>query len=161
MIPAHFVHMEVFVLNANGKVDRNILPSPEEAAMGISATLTPPRNQTEAQLLKVWQRILGREAIGIYDNYFAIGGDSIKAIQIVSALREENLKIEVRDIFEEPTIAGLAEKGVKTGKVLDQSLVTGIIPLAPVQCWFFDNYRQARHHFNQSEMLYSKERFQF
>ncbi len=160
MIPAHFVHMEVFALNANGKVDRNVLPSPEEAAMGIPTTLTPPRNETEAQLLRAWQRILGNEAVGIYDNYFSIGGDSIKAIQIVSRLQEENLKIEVRDIFQEPTIAGLAEKVVKTGCVADQSMTTGVVPLTPVQCWFFDNYRQARHHFNQSEMLCSKERFQ-
>ncbi len=160
MIPSYFVCMEVFPLNVSGKVNRKALPSPEEAALETHRDLTNPRNETEEQLLKVWQQILGREAIGIYDNYFAIGGDSIKAIQIVSRLQEENLKIEVRDIFQEPTIAGLAEKVVKIGRLIDQSMVTGMVPLTAVQRWFFDNYRRARHHFNQSELLYSKERFQ-
>ena len=160
MIPAHFIHMKNFILNTNGKVDRNLLPSPEDAAMTDQVRIEPPRNDIEATLLKIWQRILGKKNIGINDNYFAIGGDSIKAIQIVSHLQEENLKIEVRDIFQEQSIAALSEKVVQLDRKIDQGTVTGLVPLSPVQCWFFDHYNHDRHHFNQAQLVISKEKFQ-
>ncbi len=160
MIPSYFVCMEVFPLNVSGKVDRKALPSPEEATLETSTEMAAPRNEIEELMLRAWQRIVGREHIGIYDNYFAIGGDSIKAIQIASRLQEEDLKIEVRDIFQYPTIAGLADRVVSTERVIAQDLITGVVPLTAVQSWFFDSYKRARHHFNQSEMLCSTERFQ-
>ncbi len=169
MIPGYFVPMNRLPLNASGKVDRKALPSPEKAALGGSTISAKPRNDIEEQLLKAWQSILGREGIGIYDNYFALGGDSIKAIQIVSRLRQEHLKIEVRDIFQYPTIAELSENVINEENMTDQCLITGIVKLTPVQSWFFTHHNVGAapcgcpditvNHFNQSEMLYSKEGF--
>jgi len=169
MIPAHFVPMEILPLNSNGKIDREALPSPEEAASGSGVITAKPRNEIESRLISLWQGVLARDEFGIYDNYFELGGDSIKAIQIVSRLRQEHLKIEVRDIFQYPTIAELSENVVNISNIADQSTVTGIVPLTPIQSWFFTHHNVGAapcgcpditvNHFNQSEMIYAKEGF--
>jgi len=158
MIPAFFVRMETLPLNASGKVDRKSLPAPEIASIGPDSDLVQPRSEMERTLHDTWKEILGKERIGIYDNYFVLGGDSIKAIQIASRLAQEGMKLEIRELLLHPTIAELSEKVVVTERVADQGAVTGSIPLTAVQSWFFENHGRYPGHFNQSVMLYSKER---
>ena len=68
-----------------------------------------------------------------------VGGDSIKSIQIVSRMKKEGYEIEMKDIFQYPTISELASKVRSMARTIDQSMVTGIIPLTPIQKWFFEN----------------------
>ncbi|MEK8015325.1 MAG: phosphopantetheine-binding protein [Candidatus Parabeggiatoa sp.] len=68
----------------------------------------PTRHEMEKRLVELWKHILGREPIGINDNLFELGGDSIKAIQVMAALHQVQFKCELREIFQYPTISGLA-----------------------------------------------------
>lgn len=95
-------------LTPNGKIDRKALPEPAGdviAASGYEA----PRNETEEKLAAVWQEVLDRDKIGINDNFFEIGGDSIKALQIVSKLSRADLKLQVKDLFTNPFIRHLSK----------------------------------------------------
>ncbi len=151
MIPAHFVSLDSLPLNLNGKVDKQALPAPESASLILGTTYVAPRTEIEQHLAAVWQKVLDKQEIGIYDNYFALGGDSIKAIQIASRLHQENLKVEVKDIFLYQTIAELAEQVGTVKNVINQSDISGIIPLTAVQAWLFEHYLLEQcAHFNQS-----------
>ncbi|MGD9732734.1 MAG: amino acid adenylation domain-containing protein [Desulfamplus sp.] len=159
MIPAHFVGMERMPLNPSGKVDRTHLPAPDTVLHSLESEtdIAAPRTPVEETLVKVWKKILGLSEISIFDNYFNLGGDSIKAIQMVSLLARENYTVEVREIFQNPTIADLA-RYIRPAKILaEQTPVSGVVPLTPIQEWFFANHRTSRHHFNQAQLILSSE----
>ncbi|MDR6224078.1 non-ribosomal peptide synthetase [Desmospora profundinema] len=107
MVPAYFVQVEQLPLNPNGKIDRNALPEPA----GFSQPQTDyvgPRSEAEATLVSVWERVLKVNPIGIQDDFFARGGDSIKAIQIIQLLAEEELALSLNDFFQALTIQKMA-----------------------------------------------------
>jgi amino acid adenylation domain-containing protein len=107
MVPAAIVVLEALPLTSNGKVDRNALPAPGESAYA-RAQYVAPRNATEQALVEIWQQSLGIERVGIEDNYFAIGGDSIRSISLVAEGKSRGLMFSVKDLFSHPTIAQLA-----------------------------------------------------
>lgn len=159
MVPAHIVLLEHLPLNANGKIDRSLLPPPEDVAF---AEYNAPRNVIEKHITSIWQTILAKKKIGVTDNYFSHGGDSIKAMQIATELHAQNLKLEVRDILEQQTIEKLAllvtPITIDTDTDTNNQVVTGTVPLTPIQTWFFQAIADA--HFNQSVMLFAKQRLQ-
>jgi amino acid adenylation domain-containing protein len=104
MIPAYFIFLETIPLGPNGKIDRKALPEPGKAEI---MEYMPPRNQVEKKLVDVWSVVLGRE-VGINNNFFHLGGDSIKAIQISTRLREHDLELKLSDLFLYPRIKDLA-----------------------------------------------------
>ncbi|MCP4350753.1 MAG: AMP-binding protein [Desulfobacterales bacterium] len=161
MVPARFVQVTSLPLNSTtGKVDKNLLPDPDSFGLVLGTEYEAPRNETERYLAEIWGELLGRDKIGIRDNYFALGGDSIKAIQVVSRLSQVNLKLEIRNLFQHPTIAELADRVVSAGKITDQGVVTGAVPLTAVQSWLFENYgNEGCSHFNQSAMFFSEQGF--
>jgi len=106
MIPSVFVHLEKFPLTANGKVDRNALPAPDFCV--DERLYVAPKTALEATLCNIWQEILGLERVGVLDDFFRIGGDSILSIQLTSRLQQKNLHCSVRDIFEHRCIERLA-----------------------------------------------------
>ena len=110
MIPAQFTQLPKLPLTANGKVDRNALPAPDHEASGARAQHVAPRTPTESRIAAIWGEALGIPSPGIHDNFFEVGGHSLKAAEIVTKLRSA-LKVDVgmRHLFEQPTIAGLAE----------------------------------------------------
>jgi amino acid adenylation domain-containing protein len=110
MIPLHFVALEKLPLTPNGKVDYRALPSPNPGTASDQPE-TPPRNETEETLAKIWRDVLGRNSFGVHDNFFQLGGHSLLAIQIISRIaRAFQVELPVRAIFEAPTVAGLADK---------------------------------------------------
>ncbi|WP_339158297.1 amino acid adenylation domain-containing protein [Paenibacillus sp. FSL W8-0186] len=106
MIPSAFVFMEVLPLNVNGKVDRKALPEPEY--QGGDVEYTAPRNEHEEMAVQVWSEILGIERISVHDNFFAIGGHSLKAMQMVSKLAERGWNISINQVFAHQTPAELS-----------------------------------------------------
>nr|WP_243735293.1 condensation domain-containing protein [Paenibacillus turpanensis] len=110
-------------------------------------------------MLDIWRDILGVRTIGIRDNFFESGGDSIKAMQFVSRLQQHNLEIEVRHLFQHPTVASLVPYVKQMSRVIDQGIVEGELPLTPIQSYFFEQRFTTPHHWNQAFMLFSKEGF--
>ncbi|EEM96244.1 non-ribosomal peptide synthetase [Bacillus thuringiensis] len=157
MVPSGFVAMEAIPLTANGKVDREALPMPEEKQ--INSECVGPRNSNEQILTTIWKRVLGVKKVGIYDNFFEIGGDSILSIQIISQASQVGLKLTPKQMFECPTIAELAQVAIETqGVQAEQGIVIGDVPLTPIQCWFFEQEHPHLEHWNQSMLLRVKER---
>jgi non-ribosomal peptide synthase protein (TIGR01720 family) len=159
MIPSYFINLEKIPLTANGKVDRKALPDPRENSLEDDIECIPPQNEVEKILVDIWAKILGREKVGINHNFFAIGGDSIKSIQIISRMSRAGYKMEMIDIFQYPVISKLAPRIKKLKRIPDQSVITGTIPLTPIQKAFFNESHRDPHHYNQAVMLYSRERF--
>jgi len=157
MIPSYFVVVEEFALTANGKIDRKKLPDPAKAALGSGGEYRAPTNALELRMVEICNEVLGRSITGIDDNFFEIGGDSIRAIQIASRMHQAGYKIEVADIFQYPTISELAQKVKKIEKTAVQEPIIGVVPLAPNQHAFFAQSRIEPHHFNQAVLLYSRE----
>ena len=105
MVPSAIVVLGALPLTPNGKVDRRALPAPE-AQRGMEPVA--PRTPEEEALAGIWGKLLGLERVGVHDNFFELGGDSILSIQIVSRAREVGLRLTPRQVFEHPTVAGLA-----------------------------------------------------
>ncbi|MBW3496266.1 non-ribosomal peptide synthetase [Bacillus sp. FDAARGOS_1420] len=157
MVPSRFVTMEAIPLTANGKVDREVLPMPEEEQTNSEAVA--PRNSNEKILATIWKQVLGVKKVGIYDNFFEIGGDSILSIQIISQASQVGLKLTPKQMFECPTIAELAQVAIEMqGVQAEQGIVTGDVPLTPIQYWFFEQEHSRPEHWNQSMLLRVKER---
>ena len=158
MVPAYFVQLEQLPIKVMGKVDRQALPAPETAALAIGSPYQAPQSETESLLADVWQAVLNREQIGVHDNYFNLGGDSIIAIQLTSRLREMGWKLQIQDLFQTPTIAQLAPRLERVGQSARREAVTGPVPLTPVQRWFFEMHTGEIQHFNQVVLLRANER---
>jgi amino acid adenylation domain-containing protein len=109
MVPSAFVAMAALPLTPNGKVDRKALPPPGESSAKVD-TYVAPRNLKEEVLAGIWAELLGVEKVGIHDNFFDLGGHSLMATQVMSRLRDTlHVELPVRQLFEYPTPAGLAE----------------------------------------------------
>ncbi|WP_460861704.1 amino acid adenylation domain-containing protein, partial [Rheinheimera gaetbuli] len=108
MIPSVFVLVKDWPLTSNGKIDRHSLPAIETGL--LQTQYIAPSNEHEVVLCQTWQDVLRIEKVGIDDNFFNVGGDSILALQIVSALKSVGLAVSIRQIFEFPTIRQLSSK---------------------------------------------------
>lgn len=106
MTPSFFVELDEIPVTRNGKLDTKNLPLPDQVPPGDSGR---PETPLEQQLARLWEAALGRDRIGLQDDFFELGGDSITAIQIVNRARRENLPIAARDVYSHPTVASLAE----------------------------------------------------
>lgn len=114
MIPAAFVKLDVMPLSPNGKVDRKALPAPQASHLP-PREFVMPLGVTEQFLASVWQDVLGISPIGMTDNYFSLGGDSLRAIQIVLAAKKAGIKLNPVDILKHPTIQSLSQHLSKMG----------------------------------------------
>ncbi|WP_435541504.1 lichenysin non-ribosomal peptide synthetase LicA [Bacillus paralicheniformis] len=154
MVPAFWVQLDELPVTSNGKVDRRALPQPDVEAQ--TAEYKAPRTETEQLLADIWQEVLGLDRIGITDNFFALGGDSIKGIQMASRLQQHGWKLEMKDLFQHPTIGELsAYVQAADDQPIDQNPVEGEVTLTPIQRWFFERRFTNEHHWNQSVMLHA------
>ncbi|MEH1794706.1 amino acid adenylation domain-containing protein [Nostoc sp.] len=153
MIPSAFVFLEALPLTPNGKVDHKMLPL-LEAELTREQEFVPPQTSIEQILATIWEDVLRLKQVSRYDKFFEIGGDSILSIQVVGRARQAGIKITPRQIFQYPTLAELAAVADTATSILaQQDLVTGVVPLTPIQHWFFEQNREQAHHFNQSVLL--------
>ena len=152
MLPTQFVQLSAIPLLPNGKLDRRALPEPE--AEVDTRQMVLPRTPTEALLATIWQATLGLKQVGVTDNFFQVGGDSILSIQIVSRARAVGLHLTPKDLFQHQTIADLAAVAHTAPQAqAEQGLVTGALPLTPIQRRFFAQGWREPHHFNMSMLL--------
>ncbi|WP_434659697.1 amino acid adenylation domain-containing protein [Paenibacillus polymyxa] len=156
MVPSYFVRLSRLPLTLNGKVDRRALPLPEHN-LDTGMDYVAPETDVQQALAAAWGAILGIQKVGIQDNFFHLGGDSIKAIQVSSRLFQAGYKLEMKDLFKYPTIADLSAYIQPVNRVAEQGEVTGNVVLTPIQRWFFEQPTGEPHYFNQSVMLYRQE----
>jgi len=154
MIPAFFVRMNALPRMPNDKIDKGALPMPKMSGLQTDKTLVAPSTKVEHVLAQVWKEVLHLDDISIQDNFFEIGGDSILSIQIVSRVRQAGLDLTLRQFFEHQTISELSQTvGVLTPLASSPKAVTGVVPLTPIQHWFFEQNFRNPSHFNMSLLL--------
>lgn len=110
MIPSAFVLLEALPLTSNGKVDTRALPTPNTARPELDEACVAPSTSEEKALVEIWVQVLGVEQVGIHDNFFALGGDSIRSIQVLSKAKEHGLSLSLQQIFQHQTIHQLAQE---------------------------------------------------
>jgi acyl carrier protein len=122
MIPAGFIEQPRLALNANGKIDRKALPAPQPVAIqGVA-----PRSELEQQLADIWQELLALPQVGVFNSFFELGGHSLLAMRLMTQVESRfGVKLELRSLFQNPTIAALAEQiekpqGPSTDEALDE-----------------------------------------
>jgi acyl carrier protein len=109
MLPSAIVFVSILPRTSNGKVDRSALPAPQPARLSGDAHYRPPRNDFEKGVARIWGSALSAEKIGVSDNFFEMGGHSVMAVRVVSAIRKEfNVALPLQAIFRTPTIEALA-----------------------------------------------------
>jgi amino acid adenylation domain-containing protein len=109
MIPSLFVILESLPLNSNGKVDRRALPDPDQMRLRPESSFTLPRNSLEWNLTKIWEEVLGIRNIGIRDNFFDLGGDSLKIAKVIAEIKKiVGKELPLSAILQAPTIERLA-----------------------------------------------------
>ncbi|HYO55831.1 non-ribosomal peptide synthetase [Archangium sp.] len=129
MVPSAFVEMEALPLTPNGKVDEKALPAPGRS-VEQAASFVAPSNRVEEKLAGIWMELLGEDKVGIHDNFFDLGGNSLMAMQVASRIREVlQVEVPVRQLFETPTVAGLAQS---IGPVSHAVTLPPAPPLVPV-----------------------------
>ncbi|MFS0553781.1 non-ribosomal peptide synthase/polyketide synthase [Brevibacillus sp. 179-C9.3 HS] len=131
MIPSYFVHLEKLPLSANGKVDRKALPKPDLVA-GTDTEYVAPRNDIESKLVAIWEDVLSVKQIGVMDNFFDLGGHSLRAMNVISlAHREFQVDIPLRILFGSPTVSALSAYIAQAQK----GTYTAIQPVPKQECY--------------------------
>jgi amino acid adenylation domain-containing protein len=110
MLPASVTFLPALPLTAHGKVDRQALPLPEHARPALEENYVAPASEVEQSLAEIWAQVLGLERVGVEDNYFTLGGDSIRSIEIRAKAHARGLNISVQELFQYQTIRGLARQ---------------------------------------------------
>ena len=166
MIPSRFLFLETLPQTGNGKVDRTALRAKAPEMLRATSTIQgdesnpsaaefeKPRTKVERQLAVIWEEMLGLEKVGIHDNFFQLGGDSILAIQVIARANRARYGLTPKHLFEHQTIARLAT-AVKVGHATigENETVQGPVPLSPIQHWFFELGLSQGYHWNQSVLL--------
>ncbi|HYS66546.1 MAG TPA: amino acid adenylation domain-containing protein, partial [Paraburkholderia sp.] len=154
-LPGYMVPSSVTVLARlpwmpNGKLDRASLPAPQTGARERVAA----SNGVESALLSIWTAVLGRDDLGVTDNFFEAGGDSIQSLQIIARAREAGWRLTPRQVFEHPTVAGLAQRAQRLEAGGVQEVDDGAaLALTPIQRLFFERYPHGESHWNQAVLL--------
>lgn len=151
MIPTNFIYLEEFPLTTNGKINIALLPECTE----IKKEFVKCKTDIEKDLVEAMKEVLGINDISMNDNFYQLGGDSIKAIQISSKLKNLGLDIRVKDILSQDYIEEIAAtiEVSSKNKIIDQNSSTGNIKKTPIIEWFFKQNFTDAHHYNQSVLL--------
>jgi amino acid adenylation domain-containing protein/non-ribosomal peptide synthase protein (TIGR01720 family) len=151
MWPSAFVFLDRLPLTANGKLDRRALPAPDHSR--ADNLFVAPRNHVEEVLASIWTSVLSVDRVGVHDNFFDLGGDSILSIQIIARANQAGLGLTPRQLFQHQTVGELATVTGVANAVAEQGTVTGAFPLTPVQTRFFEIHQSDLHHYNQAMLL--------
>lgn len=158
MVPPYIMVLDKMPVTPNGKINRKMLPEPDRRSMSESLYVAP-RNAIEAELAGVWEDVLAVGRVSINDNFFDLGGDSIKAIQISARIHQLGMTLEIKDIMTYPTIKELSIYVKNTKREISQEVVKGKVSLTPIQRWFFQQKFTDMNHFNQSVVIFKEHGF--
>ncbi|WP_250635858.1 type I polyketide synthase [Myxococcus hansupus] len=157
MVPAAFVMLPVLPRTRHGKVDRRALPVPERRSADAEGALVTPRSEVEETLAALWRDVLSVPRVGIHDDFFELGGDSILGLQIVTRARAAGIELSPKQLFQNPTVARLAAvAGTRLAVQAEQGPVVGPVALTPIQHWFFELGLEDPQHWNMSLLLEAK-----
>ncbi|OJG55910.1 amino acid adenylation domain-containing protein [Enterococcus haemoperoxidus] len=152
MIPKAIILLESLPTTKNGKLAVDQLPE-QSIDLNIEAK-EQPETPVQNNILTIFKEILNLDDIGINEDFYDLGGDSIKAIRIVSKLKEQGFSLTINDILHNRTIKELSKNLKQNKKIaLDQREVTGEVLFTPIQKKFFEEQLVEPNHFNQSIML--------
>ncbi|XXY54891.1 amino acid adenylation domain-containing protein [Sorangium sp. So ce269] len=133
MVPAVIAPLPALPLTANGKIDRAALPEPDRAAAPEASGFVAPRNEVEAALAQIWADILRVDRVGIHDNFFALGGDSIRSLQVIARANQRGIKLLPKHLFDHPTVAAAAAVAVSAASPEQAAAGSGQAPAGPGQ----------------------------
>ncbi|WP_329325160.1 non-ribosomal peptide synthetase [[Kitasatospora] papulosa] len=161
MLPAAYVFLDVLPLTPHGKVDRSALVSPEQFRQVIHVE---PRTDLEREVCAIWSELLGlgEKPVGITDDFFKLGGDSIVAIQMLSRLRQRfHVHLLVNEVLDHATVAALcallkprlSDVGADGSATSESASLVGEAALLPIQRWFFDQKFVRPNHWNQAFLV--------
>lgn len=154
MAPAAFVFLESLPLNANGKINRQVLPLPEQTRPQLNTPFVAPVTPAETRLAQIFADVLRVDRVGIHDNFFDLGGDSILNIQIVARAGQAGLYFTPQQLFQHQTIAELAETVAEAPVILaEQGPVTGEVPLTPALHWLLELNPAELNYWNMYQLL--------
>jgi amino acid adenylation domain-containing protein/non-ribosomal peptide synthase protein (TIGR01720 family) len=155
MVPSAFVFLDALPVTSNGKLDRRALPEPPRAAESAELPADQaPTSDVEQVLAAVWRDVLRLDRVGIHDNFFEIGGDSILSIQICARARRKGVVLTPDQIFDHPTIAELAPlAGAAAAVEAEQGVVESDATILPIQQWLLDQSLVNPNHWNAAIML--------
>jgi amino acid adenylation domain-containing protein len=159
MIPNVLMTLAALPMTSSGKLDRSKLPSPEASCRDLDAAPIPPRSESEELIANIWRDVLQIEDVSVNDNFFALGGHSLSAIQIVSRLQESvNKEVPLRILFDNPTVAALRETIetiIRGGQAPELPPIVRVprdrpLPLSMNQehLWYLDRILPGTHFFN-------------
>lgn len=138
MVPSYFIRLDRMPLTQNGKIDKEQLPAPDISALNSGVEYIPPRNDKEEILAKIWGSVLGIDKLGIRDNFFTLGGDSLKAVEVIARASNNNINITVSDIFRHMTILDMMDamgNNLQSEEAFDQfAAVQEMYNLKDYQC---------------------------
>ncbi|WP_248601263.1 condensation domain-containing protein, partial [Aquimarina muelleri] len=155
MVPNLYVKLDTIPLTTNGKIDRKALPNPYTKTYNNQKYVTPSSKE-EKVLVAVCESVLGHTEIGIKDNFYNLGGDSIKSIQVVSRLWQKGYVLKVGDVMGHPILEDMASMMSKATRTIDQSQIEGEVVLTPIQRFLFeDSGLSIPNHYNQAVLLKS------
>lgn len=158
MIPVSCHQIERMPLTINGKIDDGKLPV-KTGTVIQNQKINKPADELEEAMLTAWREGLNFQDISLEDNYFELGGDSIKAIQIVSSLRNAGYKLKVKDILTHITIHDIKKYvEVINQHQYDLTPIKGFRDLLPIENWFFNINLENKNYYNQVVLLSFKER---
>ncbi len=159
MVPNHFVSLESMPLSSSGKVNRKLLPEPDNTGLDVSL-YDAPSTDMQITLASIWAAVLQKNlgSIGLESDFFDLGGDSIKAIQVVSKLRAKGLALKLADVITKTTLEQQAKIISKIVKEISQDLVKGTFSLSPIQhlllnTGFMNGELVDKSFFNQSNIF--------
>ncbi|QFU90577.1 non-ribosomal peptide synthetase [Amycolatopsis sp. YIM 10] len=156
MVPSAVVLVDGLPLTGNGKVDRAALPDPDRVVVGRE--FVEPRSPGEVVLARVWCGLLNRDRISTGDNVFELGADSLLALRATAAIDGHGLRLSLRDIFDNPTIAAQAEVARISTVDYDAADPVGPSGMTPSQRWFLSQDLPERHHWNDASFLLALQR---
>jgi amino acid adenylation domain-containing protein/non-ribosomal peptide synthase protein (TIGR01720 family) len=138
MVPALFVTLAAMPLTPNGKIDRRALPAPTLDRAAADRPYVAPQGPVEETLAALWAEALGLANVGAQDDFFALGGDSLLVIRVVSKANKAGLGITTRQLFQHRTVAALARVAGTAHVLAEQGAITGLVPFTPAQLHFLE-----------------------
>ncbi len=157
LVPSRIDLLDELPLTAHHKVDLEALSARRLTRADLGRPYRPPTGARERALAAIWEQLLRVDQIGVDDDFFELGGDSILAMQIIARAAQADIRLTAEELFLHPTVAELARRSEsRAGRrpAVDQAAVSGAVVLTPIQRWFFDEYDPPQpSFFNQSLMV--------